>query len=241
MNRILEFIEDIIKDIVNPNVKLKDILLKVQVLAYELKNEKLKTWVDCEINGYGKRNIDDFPYYRIIPTSVHGNLIQNHGFESFSNLSNYTLPIEHLGDKIIRRLSYHSFNNSISEIEKLSAKENGVLKISIPTFIYPEIEKVIEDNCNIHQAWQQLNISALEGILESVKSYLLKFLLELKQEIGLTTEIDITKLKIDNLFDRIMKLEKNIVINIDNSETHIISDDSNINIIKGYNNSQEIN
>ncbi|MFA5404743.1 MAG: hypothetical protein WC358_07395 [Ignavibacteria bacterium] len=237
MNKIFNYIEDIINDLINPNIKLKDVLLKVQVLAYELKNEKLKNWVDCEINGYGQMDIEKFPKYRVIQTSVHGNLIQNFGFGSFSNLTNYTLPIEHLDEKIVKRLSFHCFNNPVSEIENLSTKEKGILKVSVPVFIYPEIEKIIESNCNIHQAWQQINISSLVGILESIKSYLLKFILELKQEMGDNNEIDITKLKIDKLFDKIIANDKNFVLNISN--TNIRSD--KLNYINGNDNIQEIN
>lgn len=68
-----QWIDLIIEELVEPNHnRLKDILLKTQVLAFKLDNQRLRTWVNNELNGF-----IELPEYRIMPSAVFGNLIQD--------------------------------------------------------------------------------------------------------------------------------------------------------------------
>lgn len=67
MNQTIDWINTIIKELVDPETKLKDTLLKVQVLAFKIKNTKLKEWVNNELNGFIGKEV---PSYRKIPSAV---------------------------------------------------------------------------------------------------------------------------------------------------------------------------
>lgn len=77
MSQSIDWINTIIKELTDPEIKLKDTLLKVQVLAFKIKNSRLKNWVNNELNGFIDKEV---PLYRRIPSAVFGNLIQRAGF-----------------------------------------------------------------------------------------------------------------------------------------------------------------
>ena len=51
---MIDRINTIIEDLTNPEKSLGSVFLKVQVLAHQLRNDKLKDWVNNESNGYDK-------------------------------------------------------------------------------------------------------------------------------------------------------------------------------------------
>ena len=64
-------IRQIRDDILNPDIKLADILRKAKVLAYRLDLPELKQWADYELDGYADSDVE-LPYYRRITTSSFG-------------------------------------------------------------------------------------------------------------------------------------------------------------------------
>ena len=102
-------------------MKLSSSLLKVQVLAHKLKNEKLKEWVNYELNGYDDKNIN-VPTYRVIPTIVKGHLIQGH--MKYTNLQLSVNGIKekyNINDNVVEGIDIESINN---QIELLNSKIN---------------------------------------------------------------------------------------------------------------------
>ena len=171
-----EFLNNIIEDITNSNVKLNDILLKVQILAFQLKNEKLKSWVNLEQNGYNDLLNKDLPKYRLISTWVNAFIIQSKGFGGYIERNNYPLPLESIDKEIGDRLSLAPIVNSVSQIEKMIENGNDY-RIDVPIFLFEEFKNILANNCHIERAWQPIPISSLEGVLNSIRSNLLKFLL----------------------------------------------------------------
>lgn len=243
MTKISEWIDVITQDLVNPKVSLKDILLKVQILAFKLKNEKLKLWVDCELNGYVETEIPD---YRTIPSSVRGNLVQNRGFGGFATRNDTTLPIEYLEKKAIERLTKVHLATKISEIERM-VTEKGSYSVSIPHYVYIHFNEILANNWQVDAAWQKISVNSLEGILSSVKSNLLNFLLELNEEIGDNDNYSIMENKkdVDNLFEKtignITGETVNVQIGNRHSKTVSSGDNANINTSQGDSSKQEIN
>lgn len=243
MNQTIDWINKIINELVDPQAKLKDTLLKVQVLAFKLKNEKLKEWVDNELNGFAGKEV---PSYRKIQTAVFGNLIQYRGFGGMMTRKNQALPIEYLEKDLQDSLMNIAMKSSVSELEYMIEK-GGSYQINIPHFVYNEITKLLTNDWVVDSAWQKISLNSIEGIISSIKSNLLTFLLELADEIGEKENIDIMehKSKIDNLFDKtIGNLSGEIInISIGNDSVQSIStgDNAKLNISKSENVNHTIN
>lgn len=243
MNQTIDWINTIIKELVDPSTKLKDTLLKVQVLSFKIKNPKLKEWVECELNGFvGK----ELPTYRIIPSSVFGTLEQDRGFGGLLRRNNEALPIEYLEKELRDALMIVRVTSSVSELE-LMIQKDGDYQINIPHLVHSEITKLLRNGWVVSSAWQKISINSIEGIINSIKSKLLTFLLELADEIGEQENIDIMehKKKIDNLFDKtignLTGETINISIGTDNIQSVNTGDKANVNVAKGKKVKQIIN
>ena len=78
--QIAEWIDNITQDLVNPDIKLENSLRKTLILAYQIKNDTLKSWVESELNGYS--NSDNVPDYRRVHVQLRGRLM----LQTFSKL-----------------------------------------------------------------------------------------------------------------------------------------------------------
>jgi len=242
MNKTIDLINDIISELVDRTSNLSDTFLKVQLLALQIKNEKLKEWTDNELNGYVGKIV---PEYRKIPANVRGNIMQDIGFGNSRSQDNIPLPIEYLDKELLDYLISIRFTSSISEIEHL-INENGKPQINIPHVIHREISKLFNNGWVVQFAWQNITINSLKGIISSIKSNLLTFLVELAEEIGETDKINFMEKKkdIDKLFDKtignISGENINITIGSDTNQTVNHGDNVNLNVAKGENINQSI-
>lgn len=131
MTTDIDWINIIIRDLVNQDCKLSDTILKVKIIANKLKNEKLKDWVDNEINGYiGK----DVPEYRLVHVGIFGNLLQDRGFGGFASRNDVPLPTECLADEI----------KEIEQvcIQELNAKGESIVPEKIKTMIEERVKSI---------------------------------------------------------------------------------------------------
>lgn len=240
----MDLINQIIQEIVDPSFKLKDILLEVKILAFKINNPKLKKWVEVELNGYSGEEI---PQYRIVPAGCYGNLIQDRGFGSYATRNNSLLPVEYLEEETREALMKVWISNSVSELESMVVDKSNELQIQIPHLIYRKFSNIIKNGWVVDSAWQRININSIEGILSSIRSNLLTFLLELLEESGQNKEIDFMgkKQKIDKLFDKTIGSISGRIVNISVGSDFIQStntgEKASSTILKGDHNTQMIN
>lgn len=236
MTQTINWINTIINELVEPEIKLKDTLLKVQVLAFKIKNEKLKEWVDNEMNGFVDKQI---PSYRKDSLAIFGNLTQDRGFGNMIMRNNQPLPIEYLDNSVQEAMmNIVMISSSVSELEHMIEK-GGEYIINIPHSIYSEITKLLSNGWVVDSAWQKVSLNSIEGIISSIKSKLLTFLLELADEIGEKENVNIMehKNKIDNLFNKtignLTGETINILIGTDNVQSVSTGNKAKINVAKG--------
>jgi len=177
--KLFPIIDGIIEDLVSQNSVLENALLKTQVLAFKLKNKELKSWINKELNGYESHDI--IPNYRIIPTQIKGDLFQGLGYGGHQQLLNTVLPIESLGEDG-NFLRTQKFGERISQLTELSKSKNGLI-VDLPYSFLVTMSRKIK-NWEVIKAWKVIPSSSVTGILSTIKSNLLNFLLELKEELG---------------------------------------------------------
>jgi hypothetical protein len=241
MNQTIDWINTIIQELVDPTKRLTDTLLKVQVLAFKIKNSKLKIWVESELNGY--QSTAEVPSYRYVPTTVVGNLEQER-FGGLLSRKHQRLPVEYLDKDIYESLKEAKIQNSVSELE-LMQKGEGTYQIPIPHTIFALFNKVFSNEWVVTSAWREIGHNSIEGILSSVKSKLLTFLLELAEEVGEKDNIEIIESKkIDTLFDKTFGNISGETVNIftgsDNIQSVNTGDKAVLNITKGKKVKQKI-
>lgn len=203
------------------NCSIETIMLKAQTIAYILKDEAFKSWVNCEQNGY---NVDNkIPSYRKISCQVKVDVAQPYG----RMVNNYSFPPGMLGE-YDDQLFHMCFKNPIAEIERHSVSD-GILKTEVIGAMYPKMNEYIDGE--ILNARQIISPESLTSIITNVKSKLLSFFLRLNEELAI--DLDLTKLENKKTVSSI--INQTFYAGVVNTGTGNI-DVNNSNIIGGKNN-----
>lgn len=176
-----DILDGLLEDLLN-NVEISRIMLKTQAFATLIDSDELKTWVLNEQRGYNENDI--IPNYRQSNCCVKANFIIGKW-----QRTDYLIAVDAIEDDGARNyLSTISFTEPISELESYVAnKEKQTLMCSIPLYYVQHIETLYDSNNShphIEQAWKEVDIAVIKGIIDKVKSNLLSLLLELNKGIG---------------------------------------------------------
>lgn len=194
-----KLIEGVIEDLINGQ-PLTSIFLKVQAIAFYLKNDRFSLWIKNEIEG-GYQTINELPDYRKNTAEVFANItVPYQGM-----WKNFRIPLDQISDKEIRETlgSVYCYD-SIYEIEELAKSENkGNLRSYLPGSAYPTIESILQYG-NVQSAWQIISPVTFVTIIESVKSKLVQFFLEMDGQFDDEINFDIMtkKKELDKLVDQ---------------------------------------
>lgn len=90
--------------------------------------------------------------------------------------------------EINERLYFIIIRQSLKEIESLiKIEENHIFNVKIPACIFGYFKPILRPDVSIQDAWQYAEKSALESIIDNVKSILLEFFQELDNNIDFTS------------------------------------------------------
>lgn len=174
-------LQDIQAATLDDSKALASILRQCMVLASDLKSEDLRQWVSHELNGY--RGDVELPAYRILSAPAVGHLVGPAG----AQYQNYTIAAMLLPDGWRNRAERTDFRQSIGELEQIVAKNDATTPLMSPWS--GELVALMQDKFGgfqLYAAWQIVSVSAVTGILETVRNRVLEFCLELAKT-SLTT------------------------------------------------------
>lgn len=223
MQSITDLLTQIVDDLVNPQISLNDIFLKMQVVAFKLKNQAIKDWVSKELNGYKD---DETPDFRNVPALIFGNLIQDLFGSRVLQKRNTRIIINYASEETIKYLSYLQVKFSISEIEHYVTNGQDI-HFNVPYSMQVEISKTLSNLWHIEESWRVVPISYFVGILSTIKSKLLDFVMELNETLG---EGDISLL---GQQQRVNDLFRNAIGSIQGETVNINIGDKNNNLNVG--------
>lgn len=180
-----KLIENIIEDLVG-DAPIAKIMLKLQAIAYSLKNKEFKEWIDKEQNGYP--NAKDLPDYRIVGCSVMVDI----ALPFRQIFRNYRFPVDLIADEKKRDfLRLARLTESISSLESMSlnADAKQTLALPIPGFMWADINKCLDSDGNIIAAYQEFSHAAVRSVVDTFKSKLLQFFLELSSQMDIDLNV----------------------------------------------------
>ena len=166
-----QIIIELIKDEVNV-VQAMDIL---NLLLQDIKDKKIKKWLDNEINGYSKES--ELPEYRVLEANIKGNFIGGR-----IKCTNQDIPIK---PEYVKEYTKVKVTSPISEIMQLSIAEKEskehCLGIPLHQVLAQEISLV---NGEVISARRELSIYAHTNLLNKIKTKVLKIFIELEKKYG---------------------------------------------------------
>lgn len=172
----MSLLREIQNDAVNTNVKVSDLLRKCKILAYRLGNEDFKIWIENELNGYLNVKEEELPTYRVLEKLNS----KGHFAGPFnSGIRNADIPIFNLPKKLQHNLSIVTLNRPIAELEDLANSESELSQPWNP-LIVAKYGMQMYQGYNCIQAWKIISSSALVGIIDTIKTKILNFVLEIE-------------------------------------------------------------
>jgi AbiTii len=175
----MTLLDDIIYAATDEKVPIGTLLRKCLVLEQSFKNEKFKFWLNKELDGYDQE--DELPSYRIFHAISYGHFIGSFGRQ----IKDQPLSLHVLERKDYEKMDKCPLNQPASSYEGRSDKTddaqipwNPALTAKYQTKFFQDKEMVL------NRAWQLIPGSVLVALLESVRTRVLRFALDLKNNLG---------------------------------------------------------
>jgi hypothetical protein len=173
----MSLLRDIQAAAVDPNTDVATLLRKCKILAVRLGNEKFKKWVDHELNGYN--NTEDLPEYRILHTESYGHFSGTFG----SGLNNAPIPPSCLPKELRDRVTKSYLTAPISAFASLiNTEDRSNAREQWPADMVAYFGQKIYQGMNCLSAWKVLPYNVLVALVDTIKTRVLNFALEIEGE-----------------------------------------------------------
>ena len=173
----MSLLRDIQNAAVDPNTDVATLLRKCKILAVRLGSEEFKRWVDHELNGYEK--IEDLPEYRILHTESYGDFAGAFG----SGLRNAPIPPLCLPEELRDRITKSYLMQPISAYASLiNREEKSDPHEQWPADMTALFGRKIYRDMNCLSAWKVIPHNALIALVDTIKTRVLNFVLEIEEE-----------------------------------------------------------
>jgi AbiTii-like protein len=174
----MSLVDEIIELASDGKRSVADVLRKCLVLAFDLRNEKLKTWVENELNGF--EIDDDVPEYRNVMLHSKGTFSGPFG----AGIRNQPLPVLGIFEPEHLELLTTKLRQPISAYEASATSGRNPI-IPWPPDLTAHYQSSFISGYSLASAWQVLPNSQLVGLCDEVRNRILRFALEIREELGL--------------------------------------------------------
>jgi hypothetical protein len=172
----MSILQDIQAKAINPETNITNLLRMCMILAVRLRNEELRKWVSQELNGYEPST--DLPDYRIVKCSSFGTFTDGYAVWNNLGISTFNVP-----ENFHSYIHTQYFRQGIEVLSYMvSHAEEGSIKFGwekmaafiIAKYNYPESECL--------EAYRLVSVSVIAAIIDTVKTRILEFALEIEKE-----------------------------------------------------------
>lgn len=171
----MSLLRDIQQAAIDENSQVATLLRKCKVLATRLGSQEFSNWIDNELNGY--KNLDELPSYRVFRVNSYGDFVGYFGRQG----KNLPIPPGVFPEDIREYVETMKLTMSISSLASLAESEEGLREAWPPEVIRIMGAKIYED-MNCLSAWKALSHAALVGVIDTVRTRVLNFALQIEKE-----------------------------------------------------------
>ncbi|MDX1923059.1 MAG: hypothetical protein SFW65_08030 [Alphaproteobacteria bacterium] len=223
----MKLLDDIIEIATSKEASVADVLRKLLVLSYKLKNERLKTWAQNELDGY-RKNEEVIPDYRKITAHAKGIFLGPFG----QQLNDQPIPAGILKKEHRHFAESAILNQPIAAYEGNNDPKNKCIIEWPGNLVVLYQAKFFDGDLALNRAWQEIPNSVMISLVETVRNKVLKFALELADEIGDQPEEAIRTVPAEKI-DRLVTLQIYGGQVIFAANTGDIVSDSSVKVISG--------
>lgn len=172
----MKLLDEIIENVTVAKEPVADTLRRCLVLAYRLRNDTLKAWVEKELNGYGSG--DELPSYRESPGIAKGIFLGGWG----SQLNN-----QPLAPSILKKEHRH-WANTVRLTQPIAAydnrEENDNAMLPWPADLVVLYQSKFFEGMALNRAWIEIPASMMTSLVDTVRTRILTFALQIQQELN---------------------------------------------------------
>ena len=162
---------------IDSSVDLPTLLRKCKVLAARLGNEDFKQWINNELVGYDCK--EDLPAYRVLNVNSKGNFSGAFG----SGLRNADIPLTCIPKEFREKLGHCYMMSPVAAIASLVKNDStGTLQEPWNPDVVAYFCQKIYEHMACMQAWKVIPASSLVAALDSVRTRILNFVLEIEAQ-----------------------------------------------------------
>jgi hypothetical protein len=172
----MTFLREIQDAAASSTVSVSDLLRKCKILAARLGSDSLAEWVRKELDGYGDAELP--PYRFLSHVESKGTFSGPMG----SMIRNAPIPVEILGEAIAKTIRECRLPEGVTVYEDLTRSENGNFQLPWPSSVTALFARDIYDNLVCLQAWRVIPRGAMIQIIDSVRTKVLEFALEIERQ-----------------------------------------------------------
>jgi hypothetical protein len=173
----MDLLDEIVSLSCDSSQPISDVLRKCLVLAYHLKNDRLKEWVEKELNGFAED--DELPSYREVSAISKGFFLGAFG----SEIRNQPIPPGMLKEEHRKFVGTARLVQPIAAYEMIPSDNAGSVVIEWPpnlTILYQKA--FFEGDYALNRAWREIPKTVVKSLVEAVRNRVLQFALEIKEE-----------------------------------------------------------
>jgi hypothetical protein len=174
-------LQEVIRAATARDNSLSDVLRNCLVLAYDLDNDILKTWLENELNGYSDEA--DLPDYRRANITAKGFFVGSFGSTiNDQPLAAHVLDPEHR--HWAERASLKQPVAAYEEFTRQRAKAVTFVSIHWPATLTTHYQTKFFEDYVLNRALQEIPSCVLYGLVDIIRNKTLKFALEIQKELG---------------------------------------------------------
>jgi len=147
-----------------------------KLLAARISHTAFAQWVDHELSGYP--NVDDLPGYRVVRVDSYGAFVG-----TFQRANKLQLPIGVLPSELQKRYQHAYLSFGISAYTALlSDGASGSVQEHWPVALAVLHASKLTPDMQCIEAWKEIPIGAIVRLMDSVKTRVLGFVIDLERE-----------------------------------------------------------
>ena len=230
----MSLLRDIQNAAIDESVSAATVLRKCKVLAVRLGHEPFKDWIDHELNGYPLNAI--LPDYRVLKgIGSKGDFI---GAGKW--MKNVTIPLSALPQESRKNFAMSKMYGSIAEYEHLIKSKDGELICAWPGDVTAYLEGRAYKYMTCVSAWQVISTGSIVGLVDTVRTKILNFVLEIEEQYPAAGESEIgarpiPEQAVGNVFyTYIMSSGNNFSLGGANVNQLSLVEEGNLESLKGY-------
>lgn len=172
----MSLIHDIQAAAISQTTDIPTLLRMCKLLAARISHQRFGEWVNQELNGYP--TVESLPDYRVVRVDSYGSFIG-----SFARADRLQIPVSILPEELREQYRHAYMGSSISAYTALlEGDKTGRVEEPWPVGLAIHHASKLTPEMQCVAAWKEIPVGAVVRLLDSVKTRVLGFVIDLERE-----------------------------------------------------------